>query len=192
VAAYDWAVGLAGLPLDDLLGLIGHGIPVPDGNLPLLRMRAKDPVYWPRFTQAWACLGVLHHKAEEPWPDSTRRAVLVDLVNGVEDWATDAAANALVVAAWTDPAGRADVAEIIGARFAAAGQARIKRPVTIAGSLAHLVLITPEMPASAVSAAQALIRHEAAVAPPGQLTTTPPGQPAAETHSRRRLFRPRS
>jgi tetratricopeptide (TPR) repeat protein len=192
VAAYDWAVGLSGLPLDDLLGLIGHGIPVPDGNLPLQRMRAKNPVYWPRFTQAWACLGVLHHKAEEPWPDSTRRAVLVDLVNGVEDWATDAAANALVVAAWTDPACRADVAEVIGARFAAAGQARTRRQVTIAGSLAHLVLITPEMPQSAVGAALALIKHEAAVTPPSQLTTTPPGQPAAESRPRRRLFRPRS
>jgi hypothetical protein len=192
VAAYDWAVGLAGLTLDDLLGLIGHGIPVPDGNLPLQRMQAKNPVYWPRFTQAWACLGVLHHQAEEPWPDSARRAVLVDLVNGVEDWATDAAANALVVAAWTDPACRDDVAEVIGARFAAAGQVRMRRPVTIAGSLAHLVLITPGMPPSAVSAAGALIRQEAATTPPAQPAATPPGQPSAETRPRRRLFRPRS
>jgi hypothetical protein len=155
-------------------------------------MQAHNPVYWPRFTQAWACLGVLHHQAEEPWPVSTRRAVLVDLVNGVEDWATDAAANALVVGAWTDPACRADVAEVIGARFAAAGQTRTRRQVTIAGSLAHLVLITPEMPGSAVSAARALIKHEAAAAPPSQLTARPAVQPAAESRPRRRLFRPRS
>ncbi len=194
VAAYDWAVGLSGIPLDDLLGLIAHGVPVPDGNLPLQRMAAENPVYWPRFTQAWACLGVLHHKPDEPWPDSTRRAVLVDLVNGVEDWATDAAANALVVAAWTDPACRADVVEIVGARFAAAGQARIKRQVTIADSLAHLVLVTPEMPRNAVSVATALIRHETArvKAIKQDAAAPPPGEPAAASRPKRRLFRPRS
>jgi tetratricopeptide (TPR) repeat protein len=199
VAAYDWAVGLSGLSVDDLLGLIAHGVPVPDDNLPWQRMRAENPVYWPRFAQAWACLGVLHHKPDEPWPDSARRAVLVDLVNGVEDWATDAAANALVVAAWTDPACRDDVAEIIGVRFAAAGQARLRRQVTIAESLARLVLITPGVPRTAVSAANALIRHETArvkaikdekaAAPPGQPPA--PGQPPTGSRPRRRLFRPR-
>jgi tetratricopeptide (TPR) repeat protein len=192
VAAYDWAVGLSGLPLGDLLGLIAHGVPVPDGNLPWQRMRAQNPVYWPRFTQAWACLGLLHHKPDEPWPDSTRRTVLVDLVNGVEDWATDAAANALAVAAWTDPACRADVVEVVGARFAAAGQARNKRQVSIAESLAHLVLATPAMPGSAVSAATALIRHEAATAIKREPAPPPPGQPPAGSRPRRRLFRPRS
>jgi tetratricopeptide (TPR) repeat protein len=190
VAAYDWAVGLSGLTLDDLLGLMAHGVPVPDDNLPWQRMRAQNPVYWPRFTQAWACLGVLHHKPDEPWPGSARRTVLADLVNDVEDWATDAAANALVVAAWTDPACRADVAGIVGARFAAAGQARMKRQVTIAESLAHLILATPQMPGSAVSAAAALIRHEAATAVKRE-TAPPPGQPAAGGRPRRRLFRPR-
>ena len=153
---------------------------------------AENPVYWPRFAQAWACLGVLHHKPDEPWPDSTRRAVLVNLVNGVEDWATDAAANALVVAAWTDPACRADVVEIVGARFAAAGQARIKRQVTIADSLAHLVLVTPEMPRNAVSAATALIRHETArvKAIKQDAAAPPPGEPAAASRPKRRLFRP--
>jgi tetratricopeptide (TPR) repeat protein len=174
VAAYDGAVGLSGLPLDDLLGLIAHGVPVPDDNLPWQRMRAKNPVYWPRFTQAWACLGVLHHKPEEPWPDSIRRAVLVDLVNGVEDWATDAAANALVVAAWANPAYREDVVEIVGARFTAAAQARILREVTIAKSLAHLVLVTPAMPRAAVSLATALIERE-----------TSSGQPAPGRSGRR-------
>jgi len=193
VAAYDWAVGLSGLPLEDLLGLIAHSVPVPDGDSPLLRMAAENPVYWPRFTQAWACLGVLHHKPDEPWPDSARRAVLVDLVNGVEDWATDAAANALVVAAWTDPACRADVAEVVGARFAAARQARIKRQVTIAESLANLVLVTPEMPRAARTAATALIRHETATAKAiKEAAAPPPGAPAAAGRAKRRLFRPRS
>ena len=181
VAAYDWAVGLSGLAVDDLLGLMAHGVPVPDDNGPWQRMRLKNPVYWPRFTQALACLGVLHHQPDETWPDSTRRAVLVDLVNGVEDWATDAAANALVVAAWTDPACRADVADVIRARFAAAAQARARRPVTIAGSLAHLVVVTPEMPDAVVRLARTLIESESATAPPGRPATT--GRP------RRHLFR---
>lgn len=43
------------------------------------------------MSQAWACLGLLHHQADEPWPSSTRRQALVDLLSGVEDWATDAA-----------------------------------------------------------------------------------------------------
>lgn len=181
VAAYDGAVGLSGLPLDDLLGLIAHGVPVPDDNLTWQRVRAENSVYWPRFTQAWACLGLLHHKPGEPWPDSTRRAVLADLVNDVEDWATDAAANALVVAAWTHPTCRADVVEIVGARFTAAAQARVQRQVTIAGSLAHLVLITPEMPQAAIGLAKALIEQEK--------TATPSSQPPAESRPKRRFFR---
>ena len=187
VAAYDWAVGLSGLSLGDLLGLIAHGVPVPDGSPPLQRMRAENPVYWPRFSQAWACLGVLHHQPDEPWPDSARRSVLVDLVNGVEDWATDAAANALVVAAWADPACRADVAEVVGARFAAAVQATASRQVTIAESLARLVLVTPGMPQSAVRAAGALI--EQAQATPSPVKPAP--SPQAGGH-RLRFFRSRS
>lgn len=190
VAAYDCAVGLSGLSLDDLLGLMAHGVPVPDDNSLWQRMRAYNPVYWPRFTQAWACLGVLHHKPDEPWPGSARRTALVDLVNGVEDWATDAAANALVIAAWTDPACRADVAEIVGARFAAAGQARIERQVTIAESLAHLVLAAPEMPQNAVRAAAALIKNETATAVTH--ASPSPGQPGDGGRRGRRFFRPRS
>lgn len=165
VAAYDRGVGLSGLPLDDLLGLMAHGVPVPDDCVPWQRLRAVNPVYWPRLTQALACLGVLHHKPEEPWRDSARRAVLVDLVNGVEDWAADAAANALVVAAWTDPACRREVAEIVSARFAAAARAKRQREVTIAESLAHLVIITPEMPRAAIDQANALIKREAKTKP---------------------------
>lgn len=181
VAAYDRAIGLSGLALDDLLGLAAHGVPVPGDNLPWQRMRAQDPVYWPRFAQAWACLGLLHHKPDEPWPDSARRAVLTDLVNGAEDWATDAAANALVVAAWTDPACRDDVAQVVGARFTAAARALARRPVSIAGSLAHLVLVTPAMPRATVSQARELIRQEAAA-------PAPSGQSPAAGQPRRRFF----
>lgn len=83
VAAYDAAVPLSALSLDDLLGLLAHGVPVPQDNTPWQRMRARNPAYWPRFTQAWVCLGLLHHKTSEPWPDSTRRRVLVDLASPV-------------------------------------------------------------------------------------------------------------
>jgi tetratricopeptide (TPR) repeat protein len=162
LAAYDLTVPLSALSLDDLLGLIAHGVPVPEGNTLWQRMRAEIPAYWPRYTQAWACLGVLHHKADEPWPDSTRRHVLLDLVRGVEDWATDAALNAMVTAAWVDPSVRSDVVEIAVIRFADALRAQRRRVVTIADSLARLILITPGMPAEAMRTASMVIEHESA------------------------------
>jgi tetratricopeptide (TPR) repeat protein len=182
VAAYDVAVPLSALSLDDLLGLLAHGVPVPQDNTPWQRMRACNPVYWPRFTQAWACLGLLHHKTSEPWPDSTRRRVLVDLVRGVEDWAADAALNALVTAAWTDPSIRSEIANIVGVRFVDAMQAFQQREVTIAISLAHLVLITPGMPSEAASLARTVIERASATEP----------QAAAGAQSGPRLFRRRS
>jgi hypothetical protein len=83
IAAYDRAVALTKLSLDDLLGLMTHAVPAPD-TPGWQDMQRDDPTYWPRSAQAWACLGLLHHKVDEPWPSSTRRQVLVDL-RGVED-----------------------------------------------------------------------------------------------------------
>ena len=37
---------------------------------------------------------LLHHRTDEPWATSTRRRVLVELIWGVEDWITEAAARA--------------------------------------------------------------------------------------------------
>lgn len=142
--AYDLAVALAGLSLDDLLGLMAHAIPAPD-TLAWQQVQRDDPTYWPRTAQAWACLGLLHHKADEPWPSSARRQVLVDLLRGVEDWATDAAMNALVVAAWADPAIRGDVAGLVATRFLDGLAASQKRAVSIIGPMAHLILATPDM-----------------------------------------------
>jgi tetratricopeptide (TPR) repeat protein len=143
VAAYHRAVGLAGLPLDDLLGLLVH-MPPPTGDnwAPLQR---TDPCYWPRFAQAYVCLGLLHHRPEEPWPVSTRRRVLVDIATGIEDWTTDAATFALVTAAWMDPLVRTDVAALVSRRFAGVRKAMRRRPVSIAISMASLVLLTPNV-----------------------------------------------
>jgi tetratricopeptide (TPR) repeat protein len=183
LVAYDTAMPLSALSVDDLLGLLAHGVPVPDDSKPWQGMRAINPPYWPRFTQAWACLGLLHHQTDEPWPDSTRRRVLLDLIRGVEDWVTDAALNALVVAAWIDPGIRTEVTEVVGVRFVQAMQALQQREVTIATSLAQLVLITPGMPADATDLARTVIERRSAADTPARPDDAKPA---------RRRFRRRS
>lgn len=143
--AYDHAVHLAGVALPDLLGLLVHVPPPADDAHHLRQIWQTNPVYWPRFAQAWTCLGFLHHRADEPWPDSTRRAVLLDLATGVEDWTTDAALNAMVIGSWVDPAIREDVANLVGHRFVDAIKTYQQREVTIVHSLARLALVTPGM-----------------------------------------------
>jgi hypothetical protein len=156
VAAYERAVRLSGLSLYDLLGLLAYPPTVPD-QPDWHRQHGSNPAYWPRFAQACTCLGLLHHRADEPWPSSTRRDVLIDLVRGVEDWVTDAALFALVVAAWADPAARGEVAAVVAQRFGDALAASRQRMVTIVESLAHLVLATPEMEPGVRSCARDLI-----------------------------------
>jgi hypothetical protein len=95
--------------------------------------------------QSWACLGILHHRTDEPWPTSARRRILADIAYGVEDWTTETALFALVAAAWVDPAARPDVRELVGSRFRAAAWAAERRPVTIMPSLAALALATPAL-----------------------------------------------
>jgi len=141
VGAYDRAAGFAGLPLEDLLGLLVH-VPPPVGEN-WHALGRTDPCYWPRYAQACVCLGLLHYRREEPWPTSTRRRVLVDIANGVEDWTTDAALFALVTAAWMDPLARGDVAAVVSLRYAGVRKAMRRRPVSIAISVASLVLMTP-------------------------------------------------
>jgi hypothetical protein len=113
-----------------LLGLLAHFPPVPD-QPHWQQVHRHNPVYWPRFAQVWACLGVLHHKPGEPWPSSTRRSVLIDLARGVEDRITDAALNAMVVAAGVDADIRDDVAAVVGHRFLDALRTSQQREVTI-------------------------------------------------------------
>ncbi|MFC4021621.1 tetratricopeptide repeat protein [Micromonospora sp. GCM10011542] len=155
-AAYDAAVGLAGLDLTDLLGLLVHPPAAPASALGRV-LTGQDPSLWVRCVQVWACLGLLHHRTDEPWDDSTRRRVLLDLVWGVEDWITEAALFALVTAAWVDPAVRADVARVVAERLADAAAVARVRPVPIAVSLAHLALATPALDAATAALAAELI-----------------------------------
>ena len=103
-----------------------------------------------RSVQAWVCLGILHHRAdEEPWSSSRRRRLLVRLAFGIEDWVTEAALFALVTAAWVNPAVRPDVAAIVRQRLSDAMLVSRYRAVSIIWSLAHLAMITPELDAEA-------------------------------------------
>jgi tetratricopeptide (TPR) repeat protein len=135
-AAYDQAVMLSDTRLEDLLGVLVHP--------PALR--SDDPAVWPmwiRQVQTWACLGIAHHRTDEPWLSSTRRRVLADLAYGPEDWITETALLGLIATAWTNPSTREDVANLIGWRLVAALQAANERPVTILESLSLLALATP-------------------------------------------------
>ncbi|WP_067471711.1 tetratricopeptide repeat protein [Actinomadura hibisca] len=136
--AYDDAVRLAETDLDDLLGVLVHPPAQPE----------PDPATlpeWIRSAQAWACLGIAHHRPDEPWEGSRRRAVLVDLAYGPEDWTGEAALLALVAVAWTHPEARADVAALVSWRFLAALRAGRDRAVPVLDSLALLVRVTPDV-----------------------------------------------
>ncbi len=149
VAGEPWSSPLAGraqaeplgrFPLADLLGLLAH-LPGPPDTERWRFLAESTPTYWYRLLQPWVCLGLLHHRTDEPWPTSTRRRVLTDLAFGVEDWASDAALFALVTAAYQEPALRPEVRAMVRRRLAAAAAA--DRLVTIEESLARLMLITP-------------------------------------------------
>ncbi|MEV0943010.1 tetratricopeptide repeat protein [Micromonospora wenchangensis] len=160
-AAYDAAVGLATLDLADLLGLLVHPPDAPPTALGRV-LSGQDPSLWVRCVQVWACLGLLHHRTDEPWATSTRRRVLVELIWGVEDWITEAALFALVTAAWIDPTVRPDVAGLVAERLADVAAVAQGRPVPIAVSLAHLALATP-----AVDPDTTALAHRLLATPPG-------------------------
>jgi tetratricopeptide (TPR) repeat protein len=139
VAAYNHALPLGALPAGDLRALLVHPPAKPESW-------AEDVFgdWWVRCAQVFACLGLLH--CEEAGDTAARRAELAEIAWGVEDWTTEAALFALVTAAWVDPGCRPEVAETVGDRFVTALRASQNRAVTILGSLATLVRITPEMP----------------------------------------------
>jgi tetratricopeptide (TPR) repeat protein len=159
VSALTQAARFADTPLDDLLGLLCH-TPRSPRNDRWDHLNKTGPAYWYRLAQPWICLGILHHHADQPWPTSTRRKVLVDLVNGVEDWATDAALFALVVQAWHDEAARDDVLAIVRSRFERTQFTASRRVMTIAPSIAELVRITPGTSTGERAAAKRLIKYE--------------------------------
>ncbi|MEV2238578.1 tetratricopeptide repeat protein [Micromonospora sp. NPDC049891] len=153
-AAYDAAVGLATLDLTDLLGLLAHPPETPQTALGRV-LSGQDPALWSRCVQVWTCLGLLHHRTDEPWADSTRRRVLVELAREVPEVA-EAALFALVTAAWVDPAVRPDVAALVTERLAAVAEAARRHPVPYAASLAHLALATPDLDPETIALARAL------------------------------------
>ena len=154
LSGYDEAVRLAGLDLPELLGVLVHPCPPPDPTL-------GWPV-WIRRLQAWTCLGILHYRTDEPWLLSTRRQVLFDLVEGVEDWTGEAALFALIAYAWVDPEARSDVRALVERRMRAAADAYAEREVTLLDSLTRLVLATPGVDERLAHFAQELFQRRRA------------------------------
>ncbi|GAA0802613.1 tetratricopeptide repeat protein [Spirilliplanes yamanashiensis] len=155
-AAYDAAIGLAAVDAGDLLALLVHPPAAPDTEVGRA-LAEHDPALWVRCTQVWACLGLLHHRTDEPWETSARRRLLVELVWGIEDWVTEAALFALVTNAWVEPAVRADVARVVAERLADVARVGTHRPVSIAWSVAQLALATPDLDAPARDVARTII-----------------------------------
>jgi hypothetical protein len=108
----------------------------------------------------WACLGLLHHGTEEPWAQSTRRRLLVELAVDGADRITEAALFALVTYAWVDPSARADVAALVARRLAEIAGDERQHPAAIAWSVAQLALATPGLSPAARRLADTVIRAE--------------------------------
>jgi hypothetical protein len=175
-AAYDHAVRLAGLGLDDLLGVLVHP-PMPADDEQGHFLRDHRPELWIRAVQTFACLGIAHHRADQPWPGSERRRVLLDLLHGPEDWVNEAAAFAMVASAWVDPSIRADVGERIAERMVSAGDAWRSREVTILASLCRLVLLCPWLDADRIHLARELREAIGRAEAVGAAETGPGGAP---------------
>jgi tetratricopeptide (TPR) repeat protein len=136
-AAYDAAVALVMVPPPELMALLA------------------DPPADVAAPEIWACLGLLHHGAEEPWLDSARRRVLLELLGGGLDRVTEAALFALIVTAWIDPEARDDIATVVAGRLTeVAGRAGAR-------SVAELALATPHLDPVARARATALARTPA-------------------------------
>ncbi|MET0233144.1 MAG: tetratricopeptide repeat protein [Kibdelosporangium sp.] len=142
--AYDAAVTLSGLDPMQLMGVLVHP-PAPTSDELGHILGRHAPHLWVRAVQTWACLGIAHHRSDEPWQVSQRRVILADLLNGPEDWVTEAAGFAMVVTAWVSPATRADVQQLVVRRMLDLIEASRSRDVTILASICQLVLIIPEL-----------------------------------------------
>ncbi|WP_369183353.1 hypothetical protein [Streptomyces sp. Y1] len=157
-AAYDHAVRLVGLAPADLLGVLVHP-PMPREDDLGRALLARQPEVWVRAVQAFACLGLAHHRTDQPWPDSERRRLLRDLLLGPEDWAVEAAGFALLAIGWTDPDTRPDIAELLRQRLLHIAEAQRSRVVTIQRSFAGLVLAAPWLEPDDLALARELLRR---------------------------------
>ncbi|GIJ50162.1 hypothetical protein Val02_70480 [Virgisporangium aliadipatigenens] len=72
-----------------------------------------DALARPGTGRVWESLGLLHHRADEPWESSTRRGELVARLSDPDAETRECALFALIVAAWVEPAVRADVAALV-------------------------------------------------------------------------------
>jgi hypothetical protein len=142
LAVFANSAALGKLGDQDLLGLLTHVPPAPNAG-PWTKLARRNPLYWPRVAQAWVCLGWLHVRSEEPWPTSSRRQVLGDLLFGPDDWTVDAAANALATAAWNLPETRDEVLDVLLKRTLTVVKASQSRAAELLEPLAELVLSTP-------------------------------------------------
>lgn len=198
-AAYDHAVRLSGLGLDDLLGVLVHP-PQPADDQQGHFLRDHRPELWIRAVQAFACLGIAHHRTDQPWNGSDRRAVLLDLLHGPEDWVNETAAFAMVATAWVDPDVRADVGLRITERMLDAAKAYQTREVTVLGSLCRLVLLCPWLDSTYTGLARDLLaavqRSDGEPPAPdaaerGREMAAAARKPAPTSTARRGLFRRR-
>jgi hypothetical protein len=187
-AAFDHAIALSAVSPDELLAVLVHPpTPTDPGDQRLFDLY---PDLWIRAVQAFTCLGIAHHRGDEPWPGSVRRGILSDLLFGPEDWVTEAAGFALVATAWAAPETREDVGRLIVERLTEAARAYQTREVTILGSLCRLTLACPWMDAQFTALAKdvlaSIARNEEGIgAQPAESSAAsrPP-----EKEKRRKLF----
>jgi tetratricopeptide (TPR) repeat protein len=158
-AAYDAALGLVLVEPAELLAFLARPPAAPDTEVGRA-LAEHDPGLWARSSAVWACLGLLHHGADEPWHESSRRRLLVELAVGGADRITEAALFALVTYAWTDPAARPDVAALIGRRLTDISGSPRRQSAAIAWSVAQLALATPDLDPAARRLATELARAE--------------------------------
>ncbi|MFF4099221.1 tetratricopeptide repeat protein [Streptomyces sp. NPDC001903] len=156
VAAYDHAVRLSGLDPEDLLAVCVHP-PLPREDEQGAYLLGRQPEVWVRAVQTFACLGLAHHRADEPWEESRRRALLLDLLFGPEDWTNEAAGFALLATAWADPAAREDIGIRLVERMMAVGKAWRERDATSLASLCRLVLACPWLEETFLEVAQTML-----------------------------------
>jgi tetratricopeptide (TPR) repeat protein len=158
-AAYDAALGLVLVDPDELVALVAYPPTAPDTEVGRA-LAEHDPELWGRCAQVWACLGLLHHATDEPWPVSDRRRRLVELASQGTDRITEAALFALVTYAWVDPEARADVAALVGMQLTDVAPAGRRPAAAIAWSVAQLALATPDLDETSRELAAALIAAE--------------------------------